>query len=323
MSKIFISYRRDDSAGYAGRIYDRLASHFGEDNIFMDIDTMGPGVDFVEEIDRAVASCDVFIAVMGKQWIDIRDGEGNRRLDNPHDFVRLEVAAALDRGILVIPALVREANMPKPTDLPDGLTALTRRNAVQISDHNFHHDLTKLINSLDVALSSQEKPDTQSLNDHNRITAPPQPDNRDQNTAALPAQPDLISLIRLALTWLFIPGVIASLTVSFTGGNSESEYGGVFWGILVLSLAVFCFKVISKYGKPTSSKFVFAFRFLSLFILIAFLWFVTLLVFVLASGTENETAGTAVFAVTNAAGFFSEIIFTPPIIKGLLGRGIL
>ncbi len=107
MSGIFISYRREDSSGYSGRLFDRLTAQFNRDQLFMDIDAIEPGVDFVEVIERAVSSCDVLVAVIGKQWLTVTDANGRRRLDNPEDFIRLEVGTALDRGIRVIPVLVR------------------------------------------------------------------------------------------------------------------------------------------------------------------------------------------------------------------------
>ena len=101
MSRIFLSYRREDTTHAAGRLYDRLASHFGKDQVFMDIDTIDPGEDFVEVIERTVGPCDVLIALMGKGWLTSADAEGQRRLDNPEGFVRLEIATALDRKILL------------------------------------------------------------------------------------------------------------------------------------------------------------------------------------------------------------------------------
>ena len=122
--RIFISYRRADSAGYAGRIYDRLTAHFGEDAVFMDVDTIEAGVDFVEVLQNAVQSCDVLVALIGRGWLDIKDAAGKRRLDNPEDFVRIEIAAALSRDIRVIPVLVDGASMPRSTELPDNLKPL-------------------------------------------------------------------------------------------------------------------------------------------------------------------------------------------------------
>ena len=107
--RIFISYRRDDTAGYAGRLHDRLVQHFGADSIFMDIDTIEPGQDFVEEVGEAVGSCDVLIALIGQQWLTLTDSMGVRRLDDPHDFIHLEVATALDRKVRVIPVHSRRS----------------------------------------------------------------------------------------------------------------------------------------------------------------------------------------------------------------------
>ena len=105
--QIFISYRRDTSAMSAGRLYDRLSSHFASNQIFMDVDTIEPGVDFVRTIEEAVAACDVLIAVIGGRWLISPDEKGRRRLDNPEDFVRVEIATALKRGIRVIPCTGR------------------------------------------------------------------------------------------------------------------------------------------------------------------------------------------------------------------------
>ena len=101
--RIFINYRRADSEGYAGRIYDRLAPHFGADAIFMDVEVIDAGVDFVRVLEEAVQSCDVLVALIGRSWLNIKDEQGGRRLDNPADFVRVELAAALSRDIRVIP----------------------------------------------------------------------------------------------------------------------------------------------------------------------------------------------------------------------------
>ncbi|HEX8071631.1 MAG TPA: toll/interleukin-1 receptor domain-containing protein [Pyrinomonadaceae bacterium] len=115
---IFISYRRDDTAGHAGRLYDGLSARFGDDLIFMDIDQLEPGEDFVQVIEEAVGSCEILIALIGRSWLTNYDAAG-RRLDNPNDFVRLEIATALARNIRVIPILVQGAQMPRPEDLPE------------------------------------------------------------------------------------------------------------------------------------------------------------------------------------------------------------
>lgn len=149
MPRIFISYRRDDSAGYVGRLYDKISERFGEESVFMDMDAIQPGEDFVKVIEKAVGSCDVLLAVIGKQWMTITDRYGYRRIENPDDFVRLEIAAALRRKtVLVIPVLVRDAVMPSAGQLPADLQSLSRRNAYVVSDRNFHRDVDDLIGVL-------------------------------------------------------------------------------------------------------------------------------------------------------------------------------
>ena len=114
MPNIVISYRRDDSEAHAGRIYDRLEREFGRDHVFMDVDRIEPGEDFVEEIEKAVSSCDVLIAVIGPAWTELRDDSGALRIAHPLDFVRMEVSTALRSGTRVIPVLVGGASMPSP-----------------------------------------------------------------------------------------------------------------------------------------------------------------------------------------------------------------
>ena len=121
MRAIFISYRRDDAEGEAGRLFDDLTAQFGADKVFMDVAGIEPGRDFRKVIDQNVSSCGVLLALIGKDWIDVKDEAGQRRLDNPFDFVRLETASALKRDIPVIPVLVHGGRMPKAEQLPDDL----------------------------------------------------------------------------------------------------------------------------------------------------------------------------------------------------------
>ena len=145
MSRIFINYRRQDSEGYVGRLYDHLLQRFRPEDIFMDVASIDPGKDFVVELENAVAACDVFLAVIGNRWIDITDENGERRLDQWNDFVRIEIASALKQEKLVIPVLVGGSKMPNPANLPEDLHTLARRNAVQLSHSNFGYDASKLI----------------------------------------------------------------------------------------------------------------------------------------------------------------------------------
>jgi len=149
MAKIFINYRRKDSAPYAGRLYDRLAGHFGHDHVFMDIDQIEPGEVFDQVIEDKLAAVQAAVVLIGEHWLDIADANGQRRLDDPDDWVRLEISAVLERGIRVIPVLVGGATMPKSTQLPECLVPLTRRQAIEITDHRFHADAEKLIKALD------------------------------------------------------------------------------------------------------------------------------------------------------------------------------
>ena len=158
MSQIFISYRRDDCAGHAGRLYDRLQAHFGAQAIFRDIDTIEPGMDFVEVIEDAVGSCKALLVLIGKQWSHIKDAEGRRRLELEDDFVRLEVATALNRNIRVIPVLLQGAPMPPAEQLPQSLTKLARRNSIELSDARWEFDVGRLVEVLDKALGKQPSP---------------------------------------------------------------------------------------------------------------------------------------------------------------------
>jgi Flp pilus assembly protein TadD len=152
--KIFINYRRDDSGGTAGRLHDRLAQTFGRKNLFMDVDHVPAGVDFVEYLGSQVAACDVFLAVIGPNWVDAKDDSGHRRFDNPNDYVAVEIAAALARNIRVIPVLIDGARTPKADKLPDSIKPLVRRNAVEVRNTNFGRDADSLIPKIHEALKA-------------------------------------------------------------------------------------------------------------------------------------------------------------------------
>jgi hypothetical protein len=153
--KIFINYRRDDSIGTAGRLHDRLAQAFGRDNLFMDVDHIPAGVDFVDHLHSQVAACDVFIAVIGPSWLSAKDQRGRRRLDKPDDFVTVEIAAALSRNIRVIPVMIEGARMPSADKLPDSIKPLVRRNAVEVRHAHFGRDAEALVAKVREALKSE------------------------------------------------------------------------------------------------------------------------------------------------------------------------
>lgn len=158
MDGIFISYRRDDSAGYAGRLYDRLAGHFGPDRVFMDVEGIEPGTDFVKAIENAVASCRVLIVLIGDEWLTAADARGRRRLDDPHDFIRLETSAALARDIRVVPVLLDRASMPAQDELPEDLRPLVRRQAVELNHKQWEATSSDLIRTLEKILASSDAP---------------------------------------------------------------------------------------------------------------------------------------------------------------------
>ena len=147
MPGIFISYRREDSPGHAGRIFDRLRSRFGSDVVFMDVAAIEAGVDFVDVLHKAVGSCDALLAVIGPQWLSATQG-GNRRLDDPRDFVRIEIAGALERNVRVLPVLVEGARVPPVESLPADLQALTRRQAIELRDARWDDDIERLVDGL-------------------------------------------------------------------------------------------------------------------------------------------------------------------------------
>jgi hypothetical protein len=151
--RIFLNYRREDTRGYAGRLYDRLSNRFGEDQIFRDIDAIPPGIDFLEHIDGVVGQCDLMLVLIGESWVSVKDARGRRRLDDPHDFVGLEIAAALERNIPVIPVLIQGARMPTEEDLPDQMQGLARRNAVEMSDSHWNYDWERLTRGIDQLIS--------------------------------------------------------------------------------------------------------------------------------------------------------------------------
>ena len=148
MPRIFINYRRDDSAGYAGRMHDTLASAFGADSVFIDIDDIKPGVDYVSTIEERIAGCDVMLALIGSRWLDSQDASGLRRLDDPSDFVRVEIERALARHIRIIPVLIGTATMPGQADLPADISQLATLEASALSDSRWSYDISQLVNAI-------------------------------------------------------------------------------------------------------------------------------------------------------------------------------
>jgi hypothetical protein len=150
MPKVFISYRREDSQDVTGRIYDRLVEHFSAANLFKDVDNIPQGSDFRRVLDDAIGQASAVLVVIGPKWLSAVEADGGRRLDNPADFVRLEVETALRKGLPIIPVLVGQARMPTPAELPQSLQELPYRHGLPVRpDPDFNRDLERLAAALE------------------------------------------------------------------------------------------------------------------------------------------------------------------------------
>jgi hypothetical protein len=148
--KTFLSYRRSESGDITGRIYDRLAQHFGEENIFKDVDSIPLGVDFKQHLQTAVAQCDFFLAVIGRNWLGPELSDASPSIHDATDFVRIEIEGALERGIPVIPLFVQNASTPNESELPDSLKPLVYKNGLPVRpDPDFHNDMNRLIRAME------------------------------------------------------------------------------------------------------------------------------------------------------------------------------
>lgn len=158
MGGIFINYRRDDAPGVAGRLFDQLARSFPRRDLFMDVDAIKPGLDFVKQLDAQVAQCDVLLALVGPHWLHAKDQSGNRRLEGDKDYVRIEIASALERDIPVIPVLIDGTEMPPEGSLPDDLKNLTRRQSLELRHTRFTSDANAIVLALKDCLPKRSKP---------------------------------------------------------------------------------------------------------------------------------------------------------------------
>jgi hypothetical protein len=147
--KIFISYRRDDTAGRAGRLFDVLVARFGHRDVFQDVAAIAPGADFPQQVADAIAQSDAALVVIGSDWLTMRGPDGTPRLDDSDDYVRREVSAALAAGVRVVPVLVDRAELPAADDLPEPLRPLATRQAVTLRDATWHQDVDALIRRLE------------------------------------------------------------------------------------------------------------------------------------------------------------------------------
>ncbi|GEM_PF-2141725 len=150
MAKIFLSYRRSDSPAMCDRIYARLVEHFGKDAVFKDIDSIPLGADFAQYIEQCIAQCAVMLVIIGPKWLYIANADGVQRLDDPQDFVRMEIETALRSGIHVIPIAVDGAGIPIPEHLPPSLRPLVRHNSWEVHhDPYFDTDMQRILKALE------------------------------------------------------------------------------------------------------------------------------------------------------------------------------
>jgi len=185
---IFISYRRDDSEGEAGRLFDDLTRSFGSEAVFMDVAGIKPGVDFRKAIEQNVASCGVLLAIIGPNWLTMANADGKRRLDDPNDFVALEIASAMRREVPVIPVLVHDAKMPPADQLPESIKDLAFHNSVELSHARWNSDVALLIEALKAYVTpAVARPADPQAPVH--ATVPVQLPAPHPSTATMPVQP--------------------------------------------------------------------------------------------------------------------------------------
>ena len=256
MARIFICYRREDSSGHAGRLYDRLGARFGDD-VFMDIDAIGPGVDFARLIDETIDTVEAVIVVIGHQWLSSTDANGSRRLDDPEDLVRQEISVALARDVLVIPVLVQGAVLPESEDLPPELVGLARHNAVEVSDARWNYDADRLVQALEEALATTAPASPlpvidPSVDERPSVTSDAPPSSTPMVLAVTGALVVLLFGLFVGPTWhkeqLWFRLIVALAVVSVTaaglttkrwrwvmGAGSIGLVGFVLWLVILLS----------------------------------------------------------------------------------------
>ena len=189
MAKVFISYRRTDSAAISGRIYDRLVEKFKRKNVFKDVDDIPAGVNFGDYIQESVRECAVMLVVIGQDWLDIRGPDGGPRLDDLADWVRIEIEMALSLGLTIIPLLVEGATMPQAPNLPVSLREVVQINALKVrNDPDFTHDVERVIAAIEYAIAARPEPGIFRHGISSRL-APSQPQQHTSGTppVSLPA----------------------------------------------------------------------------------------------------------------------------------------
>lgn len=187
MAKIFISYRRDDTAWVSGLIHERLVRHFGAGAVFTDIDSIPLGVDFRKYIDEKVGGCDIFLAVIGDKWLSVTGSSGQPRIHEADDFVRIEIESALNRDIPVVPVLVDGLPMPSPDDLPETLRELAFRNGTPMRPQpTLDSDMGRLVAGIEAHITRSDKVASQVATEVEAVAAEPEPKPELEPEAAKP-----------------------------------------------------------------------------------------------------------------------------------------
>ena len=216
---IFISYRRDDTEGEAGRLFADLTRAFGDDGVFMDVADIRPGADFRRVIDESVAQCGVLLAVIGPSWLTITGADGQRRIESPNDFVALEIGSALKRDVPVIPVLVHEAHMPPPDQLPESVRELSFRNSVELSHTRWNSDVQLLIEALKSYVTPNPVTEQQPV--HATVPVqlpPPHPAPTAPTSSAKKSKLPLILGVACAV-------VVVLIAIFYLLGSSSSDKG--------------------------------------------------------------------------------------------------
>jgi len=244
MRKIVISYRRDDADEAAGRLSDHLVNQFGQDSVFMDVDGIAPGRDFRKVIEETLTQCDVLLGVMGRNWLDIKDEAGNRRLENESDFVRLEISSALRRDIPVIPVRVQGASVPKPEALPADLKDFSYRNAVELTHDRWNSDVQVLVDKMRRLFNDPKCPPAPP---HTTATAPPPVSQVQQSASATSRAPSAQMLqpapsadlaqrqrTRKIVKW----SLVALFTLSTLSLLAQGDGNGVLGGLILVPFLI-------------------------------------------------------------------------------------
>ena len=203
--QVFISYRRQDSSGHTGRLFDRLVAEFGSDDVVLDVDDIELGLDFARQISDFVAGCDALLAVIGPNWLTLTDEGGTQRLADPDDFVRLEIAAALERDVRVVPVLVGGAQMPTADDLPDDIRGLAMRHGLELSDERWGYDVGRLVESL------------------RELDGPDAPTPRPEQPAPSSAPSRNRRGYAMAIAAVAVVAAVIAAVVLLAGGNGEED----------------------------------------------------------------------------------------------------